>query len=274
MASTAPLEIKVVYDSSKRRRRTSYRRVTAPTKRRMGPLLLVGVLNLAASGGLYYATWWHADPFIYLTLMMKTPVDVDPGAVGAIFGVSPEAPSSQKGPGVREQQPEGPVWSGKTAQIAIPITSYSWLTLATIAACALSLASGAVLGRAGGSVWRRIGVVMTIIVALGLGYAVFRVWNEYGARFLPNHLRFGMGGLTLLLLMIGLSIGRGARGLTLLAAIVLILSAMGTAASLYVGRKCGAIEPALSTPAYLALAFAIHSVWGWILLVVSGRVRS
>ena len=240
----------------------------------MGSLLLLGVLNLVASGGLYYATWWHADPFIYLTLMMKTPVDVDPGAVGAMFGVSPEAPSSQKGPGVSEQEPEGPVWSGKTAQLAIPITSYSWLTLATIAFCALSLASGATLGRAGGSTWRRIGVVVAIIAALGLGYAVYSVWSEYGARFRPNHLRIGMGGLAILVLMIGVSFGRGARGLTRLAAIVLILSAMGTAAGLYIGHRCGAVDPAWSTPAYIGLAFGVHSLWGWILLVVSGRITS
>jgi hypothetical protein len=270
MAPTTPLEIKVVYDSSKRRRRASYRRVGPSHGQRMWPLLLLGVFNVVVSGALYYGTWWQADPFIYLTFMMKTPTGIPPDAVSKMFGISVDTQPAQRQAEPADPPTEGPSWAGRKAQVAIPLTGYSWLTISTTAVFALSLAGGAALGRGRARMWRRLAMLLGIAVVLGLAFAFFKVGRQYT----PTHLRIGMGCLTFLALMIGLSMGRGVRGLTRLAGILLILSAIGTAVGLYVGGQCGATEPAWATPAFLALALAVHSLWGWVLLVVAGRVRS
>ncbi len=277
MPPPAPLEVKTIYTAQKGRRgpRPAFRRGPATGG---VSLVLLGLLNLVAAGGLYYATWWRVDPFLYLTLMMKTPVDVDLEAAGTIFGVPPggrtgRSERAASEPRLGEPALREPPWGKQTAQKVIPIAAYSWLTLATVAVIALSLASGAALGRGGGTVWRRLGVVLTIGTLLGLGFAVYRVWTVYGIQYRPDHLRIGMAGLAFLGLTVGLLIGRGVRGLTRLSAIVLILSALGSALGLYLGSGCGAIDPKQSTPAYLGFVFVIHSAWGWVLLAAAGRVR-
>ncbi|MFH1109330.1 MAG: hypothetical protein V1790_09070 [Planctomycetota bacterium] len=271
MNTSAPLEVKVIFDASSRGRRKPTHRVrSSPRISRSSPWIILGIFNLLAGGGLYYTTWWRVDPFIYLTFMLRSPVDVSVFAFTPLAFPIPEPRSDLAVQATREMLRSPPELARN--QIMMGATAYGWLTLATAAACALSLSAGAALSRIGGSPWRRAGVVLAATLTLALAAAVFLVWNEYGRKYLPVHLRFGMGGLALWMASIGLALGRAARGLARLAAITLIFSAAGTVVALYLGSQCGAIPPEQSTPLYLALAFLIHSIYGWIQLPILSRL--
>lgn len=276
MNTSAPLEVKVIFDASLRGRRRPTRRVRRPQRvSRSSPWIVLGLLNFLAAGGLYYATWWRVDPFIYLTLMLKTPVDMDLNMAAGIFMPRPTEPREPDPPPTVEQPSPpsvAPLYTGRTAQMMIGGAAYGWLTLATLAACALSVSAGAAIGRIGGSGGRHTGTLLALILTLVLVVAALVVWNRFGKQYLPIHLRMGMGGLVLVTALIGLAVGRAARGLARLAAITLILSAFGTVASLYLGSRCGAIPPAQSAPLYLVFAFLIHSGYGWIQLPILSRM--
>ena len=276
MTATAPLEVKVIFDASSRGRRKPTRRVSRPPRMsRSSPWIVLALLNFLAAGGLYYATWWRVDPFIYLTFMLKTPVDMDLDQASGIF-MPRNNELREPIPRPATQRPPAPAalpqWTGDTVRKVMGAAAYGWLTLATAAACALSLSAGASLSRIGGSRWRRAGLVVAATLTLAIAVAAFVVWTQYGRTYLPSHLRFGMGGLVLWTAAVGLAFGRAARGLSRLAAITLILSAVGTVIGLYLGSRCGAIPPEQSTPLYLALAFLIHSLYGWIQLPILSRM--
>lgn len=274
MTTSTPLEVKIVFDASSRGRRKPTRQIShSPRVSRSSPWIVLGLLNFLAAGGLYYTTWWCVDPFIYMTLMLKTPVDVDLNMAAGIF--MPSEPRVPAPPPVVEQPvPPSvvPSYSGLTAQRMIGGAAYGWLTLTTIAACALAVSAGAAIGRIGGSRWRRVAVFLALILALVLAIAALDVWNQFGWEYLPKHLRKGMGGLVMLAALIGLAVGRAARGLARLAAITLILSAVGTVVALYLGSRCGAIPPEQATPLYLALAFLVHSGYGWVQFPILSRL--
>ncbi len=242
---------------------------------RSSPWIILGVFNLLAAGGLYYAAWWRVDPFIYLTLMLKFPVDMDLDQAAGIFVPRNHEPREPAAPPAAQPLPvfvASSPWTGDTVRKVMGAAAYGWLTLATAAACALAVSSGSAFGRIGGSPWRRAGIVLAVTLTLALTVAAFVVWNQYGRKYLPVHLRFGMGGLALWMASIGLALGRAARGLARLAAITLILSAVGTVVGLYLGSQCGAIPPEQSTSLYLAVAFLIHSIYGWIQLPILSRM--
>jgi len=276
MKISPPLEVKVIFDASSRGRRRPTRRGTpSPRLSRSSPWIVLGLLNLLAAGGLYYATWWRVDPFIYMTLMLKTPVDLDLNMAASIFMPQPSGSREPLPPQLLEQPPlpsVAPTFTGQTAQWIIGGAAYGWLTLATLAAGALSLSAGAAFGCTAGSRWRRVGTLLTLTLTLALALAALAVWNQFGRKYLPIHLRMGMGGLMLWSAFIGLAVGRAARGLARLAAITLILSAVGTVVGLYLGSRCGAIPPAQSAPLYLILAFLIHSGYGCVQLPILSRL--
>jgi hypothetical protein len=155
------------------------------------------------------------------------------------------------------------------------VTAYSWLTLATIASCALALAGGAALGRVGGRAWRISGTILLVGVVGGLAWAGYGVWKEFGMEYPPNYLRAGMGGLALLIALLGLAVGRGARGLSYFAAFALLVSAAGSAVGVYMWVLCGAItseELPVTLVLFMALIFTVHSFWGWALLPLTARL--
>ena len=271
-----PLDITIVYSASGRQRR---RESVAHTYRaaRGGSLLLLGALNLIAAGAMYYGIWWRVDPFLYVRFIMRgylPGVDLDQAA--NIFG--PRLPSSEEAqlPPEPEQAPAtGAAYTGQTGNIIIGATAYSWLTLSSIASGAVALASGTMLGRAGGLQWRRAGLFMMFGLLVVLGLAGYGVWAKFGMQYRPSQLRVGMGGLVLLAALLGLAMGRGVRGWTLTASVLMILSAVGSAVGLYLGTLCGLITPdelPFRFVYFTALVFALHSLWGWILLATAPRL--
>jgi hypothetical protein len=85
-----------------------------------------------------------------------------------------------------------------------------------------------------------------------------------------------MAGPVVVCALLGWAIGRGTRGITYVAAVTLVVSAVGSVVGLYLGTLYDAVEPAeLPMPLlpFLATVFLIHSIWGWILLPLASRVR-
>jgi hypothetical protein len=279
MTTTHESEIKVIYSASARGQRQHQRRPRAKvgTPRsgsRIGAVLL-GLITLAVGAGILYGTWWRVDPFIGPILVMKTPLpwsQEDANALAARFGVRQTKPARRPPTEPRpdsSQETVGPRFVGATAQWLIPGTAYGWLTLTTAGACLLTLASGAMWAPRRGVTARRILAILTVGGALFLAWLGYDTWSEYGRSYPVAWLRHGMAGLGLLAFLLGLSVGRGGRWIARVSAIVLILSGAGTATALYLGYLCDAIEPEQATAAFLAMAFVVHSLWGFVLLPLS-----
>jgi len=293
MATNAPVEVQVVFDASKGRKRRAVRpkrspqRLPSKTPRRAGAMAIVlGLANVAVAGAFYYATWWKADPEIYLRLVTKTPVPVDidlEQAAAQILGIrkppSPKRATPVQG-STRTNQPDAPStaigageldfpaakWSGRTTQMAIPIVAYAWLTTSTVSYLLVAMAGGAML--LGGPSRRRVGVVLAVFGVVGLGAGAYYVYSNFGT-YRPTDLRCGMGLFALLGVAIGSVLGRGGRKIARAASACLLLAAVVTAAGLYVWGQCGALKAEHFTPQFIAMAFAVHAAWGGVLVVFS-----
>ncbi len=301
---SGPINVSVVFDGSRRRKGGAEHVRTMRTTGRAASLL-VGMLSLAVCGAMYYGTWWKVDPFIFMTFMLKTPImhsgvqipsegdaaeEPDLGkAAEVMFRISPPGDArSNPGlpPGDARFNPASPAtqrWTGEKATAVIGAVGYSWLTLATIGFCALGLAAGACLSAVDGRVIRVGSGVISLALFLGLAAAGLYYWTQYSTGFPVKPFRYGMGGLALAFLFLGMAIGRGGRALpglnrlrrrrlTRLASFALIVAAAGSAAGLILWNQAGAIEAQYATASFLALVFAVHSVWGWLLLPISFRL--
>lgn len=239
-------------------------------------------MNLFMALALGYATWWPADHFLVQKFCFNTPLlttDPETGSlkamdideVGRMFGIVPR-PGSERLPLPSADTSKSPEANGVRDATILWATGYGWLTLSTIACAALALSGGAAWGRAGGPALRRVGVILFGGGLLGLAWAAYESYSRYAAKFPPDHLRWGMIGLLTLLLFMGVMIGRGVRGLARCAAILLILSAAGSAVGLYLGAQCGALSPERSTFLTMCGVFVVHSLYGWLLLPISSRM--
>lgn len=274
MSADTPLDINVVFDAGKRGRRG---KTSRSVRRRSRPTfwITLGLLNLAVSGSAYYLTWWKVDPFIYMTLIMHTPLPgVHLSDVDTAFAQAPGTPLGgllSPGGSVEPTASQGPTFVGQRAAELIGVTAYSWLSVATAGALALALSSGTLLGRAGGRRVRRVGLILCCGGAALLGFAVYRTWSEFGSGYPPRHLRIGMGTMVALAGLLGLAIGHRTVGVCRFAGVMTILVGATTVGALYVGHLCGAISPDYATPTFLGLTFLGASAWGWLLLVLGPR---
>jgi hypothetical protein len=283
MTAANALEIKVVYSASGRPR-AKVVRTALGTRRGIG-LMALGILNLAASAVFYYATWWPADRFFYMTVMMYTPIPgVDAGQASQ-FLLPPNERSKparlQSGPAAdsiasnQEIAPAGR-WHGRTAATVIGGTMYGWLTLATIAYGLLAFSAGVAWSKWGAGQWQRIWAILALGVLLGLGVFTYEVWSRpMSGQLTPNQLRIGMIGVCLLGLLGGLAWGRAAKAFCRAAGIAVILSALGSVVALRLLNLSGALEPVYASIPFLAMVFAIHSFFGWLLLLpIASRLRA
>ncbi len=301
MISTKPLDIKVVYDASKRRGAKTVARAILPRRAgtRAGRAVWLGLFNLAVAGAMYYGVWWQVDPYIYITLMKKTPIDLPADfASGGLF-VTPDprhstsfgnanGPDSGNGADAAANEPS-PKWVGKTAQIVIPATAYGWLALSTLAICAVGLAAGASLGFGKKASFRWIGWTLAVVTAAGIGYALYRGWSQanpsestnglierlakaqLSLKYKPIHLRTTMGAVGFLALSIGLTFSRRMFGTLRLACVMVVLASLGTVAGIWLWSQCGAIETTLPIPLLMGIAFLVHSGWGWLMWFATRR---
>lgn len=151
-----------------------------------------------------------------------------------------------------------------------------WQLLATVSICTLALSGGAMLGSAGSPRLRAVGALLSLVTAIALAGGIFYVWREYDVAFKVSHLRKAIGGVVLLSAGAGVALARWPRGLSRLAAGMLIVSSVATVVALYIGLRYEAVKPdELPVPFWLfvGLAFVVQSLWGWLLLPISSRLR-
>lgn len=276
--SAPQLEIKTVYAASKHgrvRRRVSVRAGNGSEAR----LVVIGILNLFVAGGLYCGTCWWADRELRVMLIMHTGLpgldtDLTAGILKPQQGSSGAAGGSRSGATETALTGED-VSRQKSAAAFFVGTVVTWEALSVLAFCLLALAGGSMLGRAGPSAVRTGAIVVGFLALVLCAWGAYNRWATY-ERFVPDLLRFAIGGLVSLLAVVGLLTGRGVRGLSRLAAVTLIVSSAATVAGLYVLARYDAIEPE-SLPVSFALLVAVvfvgQSLWGWILLPLASRIR-
>lgn len=292
MPSSATLEINVVYDASKRRRRA--KRTVRPgggpgsgsrsgLRSRKG-LILLGLINLTLAAGLYYGTWWQADPELRIRLIGRMPIPgLDMAALdsdlASLFGGAPIKPKPQlTAEQIKEQRlAQAAAVKEQTRQAAIISgTVITWEALSTLTACLLALSGGTMLGSAGSSTWRKIGLLCMLVSLLALAGGIYHIWTTYGLRYRVDHFRYAIAGLIFWTACLGWTFGRGVRGWGILAGLVVVLFAAGSAVALYISQEYGLITSAelpLTSWTLLAVVFLAQSLWGWILLPVAARIR-
>lgn len=274
MKPNSPLDIKVIYGSSSNRPRRPVKMGGKTNK--TTTMWSLALINMFVSGALYYGTWWEVDPFLYMTLIMKTPVVVDVDldeAAAAMFGIQPA--SRKPKPSTADLKPktkQQTQWSGKTSQVVIPLMSYSWLTLATIASSLLAMFSGSLMSKVRSGHSKMAGRICFGVTLITLITFIVVIWSTYGMSYRPNHLRMAMAGFVILCLTIGLTLTTRSSGLARVSSIVLIVSACYSVMSLIFGYYCGAIEAEYFTIPFIAMVFVIHSCWGWILFFLPKKI--
>ena len=276
MPGASSLDIKVVYSGSSRKRvrvrpsrdRGSLRRST---------LMAFGLMNLLVSGGLYFGTWQWADPELRVKLLMHTPLPgVDLEAAADAF--LPRQPVDRRvaprrrgnNPSSLQQRTEA-----QTAQaLGFAGTIVGWEVLATLVSCAMALSGGALVAKATSKKIRAGVLIAGLLGVVALGWHAYGLWQQYG-RFVPDQIRIDIAALVAILGLVGLAMSSGARRLTRLAAILLILSAAGSVIGLHVGTHYEAITPDALPASLLTCSvgvFLIQSAWGWLLLPVASRI--
>ncbi len=237
--------------------------------------LILGLANVLAASGFYYGTWWPVDWLLYETVVLRTPLPgVDLEAASALFGATVAGPTTPpETVSLKTPQVPTPRFTGQTAATVIGATMYGWLTLATVAYSLVALAAGTALGKAGARRSRRIWLILACGMLLAmLAWAGF-LWIKYGLKYPPNYLRAGMAGLVGLSALLGMAIGRWAGWFTRCAGVVVILSALGSVAGLSLLRACDAVDHKYASIPFMAMVFAAHSFYGWLLLLpIASRV--
>jgi len=198
-------EVKVVYSTD-----------LTGTPRSLGrrvSLVFLGLLNLAAASGLFYAGWWPIDYWMRDTLILQTPFmpASQMNALARMFGVLPPERVNETGhidqSGQAEQTPADSVFDRLPVRIKIPGASkapvagaaaYGWQALAAVAVYALCVASGAALGRGGGMWLRSLGKILTPIGLVVLVVWVSIVWRTKGTQFSIAEGRFAVGAVAVL----------------------------------------------------------------------------
>lgn len=257
--SDTTLEVKVIYDSSSSGRKlgATVVRTGVNTKR----WLIVGLINVLVAGVLYYGVWWRVDrDIVYPALILHSTIPL------GSFGVQYSADGSE----LVATKPTPPKIDAHT--IKLWSAAYGWRTLMPIAFCMLALSAGALFGRFFGPGGRRIGFILFAAALLGLAIAVYVTLNRDGMQYKVSAFRWFLGCVAGTLLLLGVSIGRGVRGLAKTAALFLVLAATGCAVGMYMFRDLGVLEPKQATTTMIALVFVVVSLWGWILWPVASRL--
>jgi hypothetical protein len=275
MQTESPVEVKVVYSASKRRRRPPVVHI-GPSSAGSTKLMVVGLISAAMAVGMYYATWWKADPELRAMVFLHTPlVGLDFDGVSTLMSkaIAPDDGVASEGPAsVGAAEDVAAAQLVKAAQFVITILG--WEAISTLSILVLALLSGGLIARADAGRLRRAAVIMGLI-ALGLVViAGLWLWSRY-ERFEPKQLRTDVAALVVCFGLLGLMLRRGGCKLGRLAAFLLILSAAGSAYTLNVLVEFGAVKledlPWALLPC-MAAVFVAHSLWAWLLLMLAPRL--
>jgi len=273
MDRNAVLDIKVVFDASNRRRKSSGRSTHAvsPRARSRSGLLRTAfaISSLAVAAGLYYATWWYADrSLIYITLMMKSPVvEVDQEALTRIFAPGAESPppNADDRSAANAVTEAPPRYTGQQAATIMAVAAYVWLTISTLSFTAVAFAGASLLGAR--SLRRGYAFLAFIVFLLASATWMYFIWRKYQWMFPVSNLRLAIAFIAAAAALLGLSLGRAPVFFCRFAGLTTILAAAAGPVGLYFWIQCDAVSPAKFTASVLVLLFALHSLWGWVLLL-------
>ena len=275
MQTVSPVEVKVVYSASKRRRRPSVVRI-GPSPAGSTKLMVVGLVSAAMAVGMYYATWWEADPELRAMVFLHTPlVGLDFNGVATLMSqaIAPGQVAAATG-----QTSVGATEDVAAAQLVkaahFVITILGWEAITTVSILVLALLSGGLIARADAGRLRRVAVIVGLFALALVAIAGLWLWSRYG-RFEPKQLRTDVAAVVVCFGLLGLLFRRGGCKLGRLAAVLLILSAAGSAYALNVLVEFGAVRLQDLTLALLpctAVIFVVHSFWGWVLLLLAPRL--
>ena len=243
---------------------------------------MLGMLNLSAASGLFYAGWWPIDDWMSFNLILHTPF-MPAGNMDQMAKIFGAAPSKVNRPPREDTSPEISettsilkrtpwkidIGGGMRKGIWATRAAYGWQALAVLAVGALAVAGGAAVGGAAGGGWRRLGGIAGIASTLALGSWCYYVWTTKGMGFSIADGRYAIGGLAVVGGFAGLAMGGHINGLTRLAGVAVILSSMGTGVGLWLGACCEVVKEEPATLGFMLKAFAIHSVYGWMLIVAT-----
>jgi hypothetical protein len=230
---------------------------------------------------MYYVTWWQADPFIYLRLFTRMPMEMPREIATNPFGIGTGTPEPHENtigvetiPSSQDAPEPAPRWNVKQTQRVMGATAYGWLTLATAGACAVALAGGAWLGGMGGPSARALAALGALGLATIVGYFGYKIWSASKMMFEPNQLRTGMGLVNLTCAFVGIALAGRVRGITKFAGVMVVLAAVGTAVGIWLWTQSGALDMQFAAWPKLAAAFGIHAAWGVVLLLSANRIRT
>ncbi len=275
MQTVSPVEVKVVYSASKRRRRPSVVRI-GPSSAGSTKLMVVGLISAALAVGMYYATWWMANPELNTMVFMHTPLaglDFDGVSTLLSKAIAPSDVAAASGP-TSVSATEDVAAAQLRSAAHFVITIVGWHAMNTASILILLLLSGGLIARTDAKRLRRAAVTLGFIALAIAAVAGLWLWLRYG-RFEPKQIRTDVGALVVCFFLLGLMLRRGGCKLGRLAAILLILSAAGSAYTLNVLVEFGAIkskELPLALLPCTAIVFVVHSLWGWTLLLFAPRL--
>jgi len=277
--STAP-EIKVVYSASGKTSRAARPRASIASG---AYATAVGFVGLLVAVVMFYAIWWPINTFVDTTVIIKTPMPLsaaDSEALSRALGGGARQPPGRIGgsaPRTHTEEPAEPAapavkYQGLAASNVILWTAYSWQALASAAFCVLALAAGAAWSAGLAARRESVALILAGLTVIGLlSWGTF-VWLKHGGGFSMTAVRAVIAGLILLALLLGIGLGKGGRRASLIAGVLLILAAAGSAAGMHLWAQAGALSAAKTSLGFMALVFCIHSAFGWLLLPLSRRL--
>lgn len=276
MPKTKAIEVRVVFDAAERHRGRAGRTITQRRTPSSSVCITMGLLNLLVAGTAYYAIWWKVDrSVIYPKLILNTPlpgVDLNEiarflsgGRTAAAAAKRPPATAAQAG---NARRIESRTRREATTFVAV---AYGWLALATLGALAVALSGGSMIGAVKGAEWRRVAAFLGIATLVGVAIYLTRAARD-DAKLRPHDIRSLVGVSVAFAGMVGVALARAVCGLGRLGGVALIVGGVGSAVGLLLWVEQGALSAAYAKPVVVASIFAAHSAWGWVLLLVSGRL--
>lgn len=253
-------------------------------------IAILGAANLAAAAALYYVAWWPIDNWMVETYLLEAPFvpASEMAQFARLFRINPA--EVRNGAADSAQLPPPPVeppalnslpapWLDRTPwRIRIPgryqaplttVAMYGWLTLAALAVWTLALAGGACVGAAGGWRIRSVGKVVAPVGVVALAAWGAYVWVTKQTQFSVDDGRLAIAGVAAVCALAALASGRHPVGWVRVAAIMVILSAMGTAAGLWLAACCDTLSGERASLGFMLKASALHAAFGVFLLAAS-----
>jgi hypothetical protein len=295
MTGKSDPEVKVIYSASGGSPRVAVAPAASaesPLRRAGGGVLLLALLQFAFAGASAYLAWNQINRQLFVAAIMKTPVSIDQNHIEALSAYFNRAQAAAGEPAPTAAPTTAPAEAppkqlpGEVRQALIWGSLHVWLAVLSASSCFLMLSGGASFSAALAGRTRATGMLLVMLGLLGLVGGAAAIWLVYKTGFPTWAAQAAVGILMVEALGIGMLAGRRYIGLLRLAGLSVIAAAAITTAGIYAWDRSG-IDPAEYLPEavaawqgsgdgtaapqastrLLAVAFAAHSLFGWVLLL-------